>query len=104
MVLNKTFNGSCRPDTVKSASISFILSIMSSASQISFSKMLFVSRILTPKKIMSILCPWKGCNVTPTPLEFPNASSDLYGKQGLFPPLPILCYMLKLKNKPMKMK
>ena len=35
---------------------------------------------------------------------FKYVSSDSYGKQGLFPPPPILCYMLKLKNKPMKMK
>ena len=55
--------------------------MMSRASEILFSKMPFVSRILTAEKIIME----GGCNVTPTPLEFPNANSDLYGKQGFFP-------------------
>ena len=35
---------------------------------------------------------------------FKYVSSDSYGKQGLFPSPLMLCYMLKLKNKPMKIK
>ena len=55
--------------------------MMSRASQILSSKMPFVSRILTTEKIIME----GGCNVTPTPLEFPNANSGFYGNQGFFP-------------------
>ena len=48
----------------------------------------FVFRILTPEKLYPYSVHGRGCNVTPTPLEFPNANSDLYEKQGLFPPPP----------------
>ena len=51
------------------------------------------------------------CNVNPTPLEFPNANSGLYGKQGFFPTpygyflnLHNIMLYAKLKNKPMEMK
>ena len=82
----------------------------------------FVSRILTPEKIISILCHGRGCNATPTPLEFLMQTVICMENKVFFPcplgffiPLcqrgmdilwihTILSYMLKLKNKPMKMK